>query len=136
MVIVDGEGKIVLANAQTESLFGYTPQELTGRGVDTLMPARYHERHSAHRDGFFGDPRARPMGTGLDLWAIRKDGTELPVEISISPIETEQGVLAAAEIRDVTGTQAIRAGTSGDQHAACRRQSGQGPVPRQHEPTS
>ncbi len=102
MVIVDGDGKIVLANAQTESLFGYTPEELTGRGVETLMPARYHARHAGHRDGFFRDPRARPMGTGLDLWAIRKDGTELPVEISISPIETEQGVLAAAEIRDVT----------------------------------
>jgi protein-histidine pros-kinase len=102
MVIVDVDGKIVLANAQTESLFGYTPEELTGRGVDTLMPARYHDVHPGHRDGFFRDPRARPMGTGLDLWAIRKDGTELPVEISISPIETEDGVLAAAEIRDVT----------------------------------
>ena len=102
MVIVDNHGKIVLANAQTESLFGYTPQELTGRGVDTLIPKRFHDQHHGHRGGFFGNPRARPMGTGLDLWAIRKDGTELPVEISLSPLETEQGVLAAAEIRDVT----------------------------------
>ena len=102
MVIVDSDGKIVLANAQTESLLGYTPEELTGLGVETLIPARYHERHPGHLAQFFGNPRARPMGTGLDLWAIRKDGTELPVEISLSPLETEQGVLAAAEIRDVT----------------------------------
>jgi protein-histidine pros-kinase len=105
MVIVDGEGKIQLANVETAKLFGYGQGELIGRQVEMLMPDRYHGRHPAHRGGFFEAPRARPMGAGLELWGRRKDGTEFPVEIFLSPLETEDGLLATAAIRDVTQRQ-------------------------------
>ncbi len=102
MVIVNGDGEIQLANAETERLFGYTRDELIGRPVETLIPLRYHARHPEHRAGFFAQPRARPMGAGLELLGRRKDGVEFPVEISLSPLETEDGLLATAAIRDVT----------------------------------
>jgi PAS domain S-box-containing protein len=102
MVIVNQRGEIQLANAETEKLFGYRRDELIGRPVETLIPLRYHDRHPGHRNGFFREPRARPMGAGLELSGRRKDGSEFPVEISLSPLETEEGVLATAAIRDVT----------------------------------
>ena len=102
MVIVDKTGSVVLANAQTEEMFGYSRDELVGQPVEILIPTRYHGRHPEHRGNFFHAPRARPMGAGLDLRAVRKNGTEFPVEISLSPLETEDGVLATAAIRDVT----------------------------------
>jgi len=102
MVIVDEGGKIVLINAQTEALFGYSRDELLGKTVDLLVPNRYRDKHSDHRSGYFHDPRVRPMGAGLDLYGRRKDGTEFPVEISLSPIQTQDGLLVSSAIRDIT----------------------------------
>ena len=105
MVIVNGDGTVQLVNAALESLFGFTREELVGQPVELLIPVRYHARHPDHRAGFFAEPRSRPMGAGLDLWGRRKDGVEFPVEISLSPLETEDGLLAMAAIRDVTERQ-------------------------------
>jgi len=102
MVIADERGEIVLVNSQTERMFGYDRGELVGQGVELLMPDRLARRHIAHRSAFLVDPHARPMGSDLDLMARRKDGTEFPVEVSLSPITTETGVLVSSAIRDVT----------------------------------
>jgi PAS domain S-box-containing protein len=102
MVIVDQRGKVVLANAQTEKLFGYTSQELLGQPVETLMPEGPRNRHMGHRKGYFQAPRARVMGAGLELSGRRKDGSEFPVEISLSPLETDEGMLVTSAIRDIT----------------------------------
>jgi PAS domain S-box-containing protein len=102
MVIVDGNAKIVLVNAQTERLFGYPREELFGRDVETLLPERFRAAHRGHRDGFLAAPSARPMGAGLELFGRRKDGSEFPVDIALSPLETDEGLLIASSIRDVT----------------------------------
>lgn len=102
MVIVDAGGQIVLVNAQTEKLFGYGRDELLRQRVEMLVPDRFRERHSGHRDGYSVDPHTRSMGAGLDLYGRRKDGTEFPVEISLSPLETEDGTLVSSAIRDIT----------------------------------
>jgi protein-histidine pros-kinase len=102
MVIVARDGKITLVNSQTERLFGYRRGELLGKPVEVLVPQRFHEKHPAHRQHFFAQPRARAMGEGLQLFGRRKDGSEFPVEISLSPIETEEGLFIASAIRDAT----------------------------------
>jgi PAS domain S-box-containing protein len=102
MVIVDAGGEIVLANAQTERLFGFTRDELVGQPIETLMPERYRDRQPGHRTGFFQEPRSDPVGAGSDACGLRKDGTEFPVEINLSPLETEEGMLEVAAIRDTT----------------------------------
>jgi len=102
MVIVDTQGRIVLVNSQTEALFGYAREELLGGPVEVLIPERYREGHPAHRTRYQSEPRVRPMGAGLELFARRKDGSEFPVEISLSPLETEEGWLTTAALRDIT----------------------------------
>ncbi len=102
MVIVNGKGEIVLVNSQTEKLFGYPRELLLGKPVEMLVPAPYRARHPAHRQSFFQHPRARAMGTGFELNGLRADGSEFPVEISLSPLETEEGLFVSSAIRDVT----------------------------------
>ncbi len=102
MVIADESGTIVFVNAQTETLFGYSRQELLGMPVEVLLPERFRAVHPSHRRAYTQAPRFRPMGSDLDLCARRRDGSEFPVEISLSPVPTENGVLVASTIRDIT----------------------------------
>jgi len=102
LVIINDQGRIVHINTQTETLFGYTREELLEHTVEKLMPERYRHNHVAHRDGYFETPRIRPMGTGFDLYGLKKNGLEFPIEISLSPLTTDIGVLTLAAVRDVT----------------------------------
>jgi PAS domain S-box-containing protein len=109
MVIVDWHGHIALVNAQAEVLFGYTRAELAGRHITDLIPRRHRQTHRLHQKRYLRAPEARPMGSGLELFGLRKDGTEFPVEISLGPLETDQGVLVSTAIRDVTERKRIEA---------------------------
>ncbi len=102
MLLISGAGTILLMNRQTEHLFGYRRDELLGEAVEVLVPDRFRGAHPGHRSKFFREPLPRPMGVGLDLWGLRKDGTEFPAEISLSPIESPHGLTAGATIRDVS----------------------------------
>lgn len=102
MVIVDKPGKIVLANAETEALFGYTREELIGRPVEDLMPERVRIAHASHRHAYNQHSRVRPMGSGIELLGRRRDGSEFPIEVSLSPLQTEEGPLVLSAIRDIT----------------------------------
>jgi PAS domain S-box-containing protein len=102
MVIVDTSGIIQVVNAQTERLFGYTRAELRDQSVDVLLPERFRSDHVRHRISYLTKPQARPMGADLELYGRRKDATEFPVDISLSPMESESGTLVIAAVRDVT----------------------------------
>ncbi|HET6454172.1 MAG TPA: SpoIIE family protein phosphatase [Armatimonadota bacterium] len=102
IILVDSEGRIMLANAEAEKLFGYTEDELIDKPVEILIPERFREKHVKHRADYEAAPRTRPMGIGLELYGLRRDGTEFPAEISLSPVQTRAGLLAMAIIRDVT----------------------------------
>jgi PAS domain S-box-containing protein len=108
MVIVNQKGQIVLVNSQTEKIFGYSRSELLQQSVETLIPQRFGPQHPGHRTQFFGDAKVRPMGAGLELFALRKDGTEFPVEISLAPLQTAEGRLVSCAIRDVTDHKQTR----------------------------
>ena len=102
MVIVNGHGHITLVNAQAERLFGYRRQELVGQSIAELIPQRYRAQHRHHHKAYLRDAVARPMGGELELYGLRKDGTEFPVEISLSPLETDEGTMVSSAIRDIT----------------------------------
>ena len=102
MVMVDRAGTIVLVNAQTEMLFGYARSDLLGQAIEVLVPQRFRGGHRAQRDGFIARPQARRMGSGRDLYGLRKDGSEFPVEIGLNPIETAEGLFVLSAIVDIT----------------------------------
>ncbi len=121
MIVIDSTGIILFANRQLSALFGYEHDEVVGAAVEVLLPERFRVRHTAHRDRYTRNVRVRPMGMGLDLFGRRKDGSEFPVEISLSPIRQGDEDIVAAAIRDVTERrqveQAVREARREAEHA-------------------
>ena len=102
MAVINERGDIVLVNATTERLFGYTKQELVGKSVEMLVPERFRKTHETYRRAFLGEPRSRPMGAGRDLYGLRKDGSEFPIEVGLSPIESNARTWVLSAIVDIT----------------------------------
>jgi PAS domain S-box-containing protein len=111
MIVVNGEGQVVLVNRQAERIFGYSRAELLGQPLELLIPERFRGRHGAHLTRFFANPDAGPMGSGLELHGRRKDGTELPIEVSLSPLRTAEGPTVSAAVRDITERKKTEAAT-------------------------
>ncbi|AKJ26719.1 PAS domain S-box protein [Caldimonas brevitalea] len=108
IVMVNVSGRIVLVNSQAEQVFGYARAELIGQPIEILLPARYRALHFGHRGGFFGQPRTRTMGAGLELYGQRRNGEEFPVEISLGPLNTDAGPMVMSAVRDITDRQEAR----------------------------
>jgi PAS domain S-box-containing protein len=102
MVIVNAQGRIELVNSQTETVFGFARQELLGQPIEVLIPQRFRAHHPQYRSGYHANPRVRPMGEELQLYGLRKDGSEMPIEISLSPLKTSNGTLVVSAIRDIS----------------------------------
>lgn len=113
MILAESDGRIWLANSQVEHMFGYARDELVGRPVEVLMPERFRSMHVRHKTGYIATPRVRAMGDGLDLYGLRRDGSEFPIEVSLAPLETDEGIVISTAIRDITerkrGERLIRA---------------------------
>jgi PAS domain S-box-containing protein len=109
MIVVDRHGTITYANALSEPLFGYTPDEIVGESIERLVPARFRSHHAEYRKGFAADATRRSMGAGRDLYALRKDGSEVPVEIGLSPFETDGGAFAVAAVTDISERKRMEA---------------------------
>jgi PAS domain S-box-containing protein len=101
-VVVDATGSIVFANIRVEDVFGYPRDQLIGREIELLIPERFRAAHGRHREHYTKVPNVRPMGSGLELYGRKRDGSEFPLEISLSPLATEQGLLVSASIRDIS----------------------------------
>ena len=125
MIVVDGRGRIVHANAQAARLFGYGENELLGMAVEALMPAHARRVHEGHRAGYAANPRVRPMGSGQELIGEKRDGQQFPVEIALSPIQTNEGRLFVASVRDVSETQRARQALVRARYDACVARIGQ-----------
>jgi PAS domain S-box-containing protein len=121
MIVIDAAGTVLYANRQVQALFGYEPAQIEGNKVECLLPDRFRDRHTKHREGYSGNVRVRPMGAGLELYGMREDGSEFPVEISLSPIRRGDEILVAAAIRDVSerkqAEQALREARREAEHA-------------------
>jgi PAS domain S-box-containing protein len=102
MLMMNDQGVIVMVNVQTEKLFGYPREELLGQHIEKLVPERFRGRHPGYRKAFLGDPKARAMGAGRDLYGIRKDGTEVPIEIGLNPLKTQEGDFVLSSVVDIT----------------------------------
>jgi PAS domain S-box-containing protein len=107
LIATNSEGIILFANGQAHRLLGYDPDDLIGEPIEVIIPERLREYHIAHRRAFVADPKLRPMGTGMELLALKRDGTEFPVEISLSPVDTASGAMVAAAVRDVSARKKV-----------------------------
>ena len=105
LLLIDRDGRIVRANRRVEAIFGYRPDELLGASIETLVPARLREQHRVFRESYYASPSPRPMGSTLDLRALRKDGSQFPVEISLGPVESGGETKVLAVVRDITERQ-------------------------------
>jgi PAS domain S-box-containing protein len=121
MVVVDERGRIQVVNTRTEQLFGYPRQELIGQSVDELVPRALRPGHGGHRAKYFSDPQIRPMGQGLELFGRRRDGTEFPVDISLSPMPTDDGLLVIGAVRDISDRKTAEKRLAQTQETAERR---------------
>src|SRR5438045_1168601 len=102
MIVIVQTGTILLVNREVERLFGYETAEMLGQPIEMLVPARFRDGHPGLRSRYFGEPRARPMGAGRDLYGLRKDGSEVPVEIGLNPVPTQARLLVLASVVDIS----------------------------------